>query len=640
MNATDMVKAAYRSCLGHYGYYDDEAGAIRRVLKKHGIDEWPSTKTFRSYLDVLNITGLEPLFGIEVTRTRQKFPTNIIEFTTASSYALPWREWPNYGIGKRRAVTIETEYKYLIKNIILLLSNEVQDLETIASSIICMEKAMAKFDEMRRDRVSGFWTEPTLSLSGLSPFFENGFPLWSLLASHFKKANITLKSTDRVHLPFLHLTRAVVNWTELVNSTDLYNFIGWLWILRYINVAGGQLTQYFEEFEENTQFSLRDPNNWQDVCLDALVTDETTMYAPAANLYLEKYFTPEEKIKALNMVWNIKAQLVTLVNKNPWMNTRAREIATERIKKIHFRIGYDDFFVNMTYVNKLYTFVNKTSFHQETPFIEIYYELHRNQELKFMNMLRTRGYKYDYRFGPFLAHGYYDAHRNILLFQAAALQGRLSEERIPKSYMYGGFGATLAFHLARTVEATYWDGHETSVTGARFIWDGISMESQCRYGNSKPVEVKMEELSFAAYVESHLAFKAYKSALSDTNVEYTLPIDTALTPEQLFFATFGQRYCKRAGLGFSAEEREKRLNLQMKLDPSFAETYSCPKYNAKLKEKCKEQPEKRNPPKPPKKNTVMLAAVGAVVQLLFNNNISDLEGTNIQTLEAALIKLP
>ncbi|KAG0435440.1 hypothetical protein HPB47_018481, partial [Ixodes persulcatus] len=139
-----------------------------------------------------------------------------------------------------------------------------------------------------------------------------------------------------------------------------------------------------------------------------------------------------------------------------------------------------------------------------------------------------------------------------------------------------------------------WDGNGTSVTGARFIWDGISMDSQCRrYGNSKPVEVKMEELSFAAYVASHLAFKAYKRALKDTEVEYTLPVQNALTPEQVFFVTLGQRYCKGAGLGFSAEEREKRLNLRMKLDPSFAETYSCPKYNAKLKEKCKEQPEKR-----------------------------------------------
>uniref|UniRef100_A0A0K8RBJ0 Putative m13 family peptidase n=1 Tax=Ixodes ricinus TaxID=34613 RepID=A0A0K8RBJ0_IXORI len=142
-----------------------------------------------------------------------------------------------------------------------------------------------------------------------------------------------------------------------------------------------------------------------------------------------------KKIKALNMVRNIETQLVTLVNKNPWMNTRARDIAKERIKKINLRIGYDDFFVNMTYLNKLYTYVNKTSFRQDTPFIEIYHELHKNQELTFMNMLRTRESKYDYRFGPFLTHGYYDAHRNILIFQAASLQGRLSEERIPKSFI-------------------------------------------------------------------------------------------------------------------------------------------------------------------------------------------------------------
>ncbi|KAM7310579.1 neprilysin-11-like [Ixodes scapularis] len=235
-----------------------------------------------------------------------------------------------------------------------------------------------------------------------------------LLVAHFKKANITLTSNDRVHLPFFHLTRAVVNWTEWVNSTDLYNFIGWLRILKYIKVAGGRLTQYLEEFEENTKFSLRDPKGWEDVCLDALVTDETTMYTPAANLYLEKYFSPEEKIKALDMVRNIEAQLVTLVNENPWMNTRSKDIATERIQKINLRIGYDDFFVDMPYINNLYTFVNKTSFQQDIPFIEIYYELHKNEELNVLKMLRKRESKYDYRFGPFLTHGYYDGHRNIL----------------------------------------------------------------------------------------------------------------------------------------------------------------------------------------------------------------------------------
>ncbi|CAN8016761.1 unnamed protein product, partial [Ixodes persulcatus] len=107
---------------------------------------------------------------------------NLLQLTTSSSYALPWREWPNHGIGKRRAMKIETEYKYLIKNTILLLNNKVQDLETIARSIIYAEKAMAKLDEMRRDRVSGFWTEPTLSLNDLSQHFGNRVSpsfLWS-----------------------------------------------------------------------------------------------------------------------------------------------------------------------------------------------------------------------------------------------------------------------------------------------------------------------------------------------------------------------------------------------------------------------------------------------------------------------------
>lgn len=71
--------------------------------------------------------------------------------------------------------------------------------------------------------------------------------------------------------------------------------MGWMLILDYIKTAGGKLQEYWKTFKNEAKFSPEEPKEWKELCLDALVTEETTMYAPAAYLYLQSYFPPNEK---------------------------------------------------------------------------------------------------------------------------------------------------------------------------------------------------------------------------------------------------------------------------------------------------------------------------------------------------------
>ncbi|CAN7939655.1 unnamed protein product [Ixodes hexagonus] len=110
---------------------------------------------------------------IVLVKICQKFSDNLLQLSAAPSYALPWRDWQNNEVTIKQSVHIESQYKHLIKNVILLFSRDNNELETVATGIIDLEKEMAKLDEMRRDRVSVFWTTPTLSTSALSNSFKN-----------------------------------------------------------------------------------------------------------------------------------------------------------------------------------------------------------------------------------------------------------------------------------------------------------------------------------------------------------------------------------------------------------------------------------------------------------------------------------
>uniref|UniRef100_A0A6B0VFT1 Putative m13 peptidase n=1 Tax=Ixodes ricinus TaxID=34613 RepID=A0A6B0VFT1_IXORI len=605
IQATDMVKIAYASCIQKRGHYKREPEVIKSLLKGHGIQSWPLVRTSsRNYLSVLNSTGLYPLLNVEVKRTKSSLSRNTLVVSAASPHVLPWTDWQGHGISKRKRDKIKTAYKQLIINVIKLVHPNRPNKTQVAASIMNFEESLAKLDEMWFKRIAGFWTEPTLEIKDMKNYLSGRFPLFLLLSNQFKRVNVTLRSNQRVTVENRYHVNAILACIQKTDSNLLQNYMGWMLILDYIKTAGGKLQEHWQTFKKDANFSLEEEKEWKELCLDALVTEETTMYAPAANLYLEKYFPPIEKERAFLMISFIVEALVNLIEKNDWMDRAMMKKAIARLKDVKYRIGYDDFFVNMTYLNTLYTFVPKDNITLQTPFITIHSMLRRNLELKRMQSLETNEEEFDYRFGPFFTQGYYDSTSNTLIYQAASLHGIFSEAQLPKSYLYGGLGSKIAYQIARTIETMDITTVNSGVPGNVYVWSGIMAKNyleaaKClQKASRKAKDDKTPKIRFSSYVASRLARQAFVEAIKDEKVDYAVPVDPPIPSEKLFYYTYGQLFCRGAGYSYTVTESEERLNFLMKLDPVFLDLFSCPKYVHKLEapgDDCTIIPEKPKP---------------------------------------------
>ncbi|CAN7988115.1 unnamed protein product [Ixodes pacificus] len=343
------------------------------------------------------------------------------------------------------------------------------------------------------------------------------------------------------------------------------------------------------------------------------------------------------------MISYIVGTLANLIKNNKWMDRKAMDKALARLKDVKYRIGYDEFFVNMTYLNTLYTFVAKDNITLQTPFITIHSMLRRNLEFKRMQSLETNEEEFDYRYGPFFTQGYYDSTSNTLIYQAASLHGIFSEEHLPKSYLYGGLGSKIAYQIARTVETMDISTTDSGVPGNVYVWSGLMAKNyleavKClQKANRKAKENKTPKIRFASYAASSLARQAYVEAVKDENVDYAVPGDQSISSEKLFYYSYGQLFCRGAGYSYTVTESEERLNFLMKLDPVFLEIFSCPKYVPKLEapgDDCTIIPEKPKKKRKPKKDkSLKLAAIGAVVQQILENNLTALLDSDIEVLD-------
>uniref|UniRef100_A0A0K8RC81 Putative peptidase family m13 includes neprilysin n=1 Tax=Ixodes ricinus TaxID=34613 RepID=A0A0K8RC81_IXORI len=300
LQAADMVKIAYNSCIQNRGPYKKEPVVIKNLLKGHGIHSWPLVRTSSSnYLSILNSTGLYPLLNVEVKRTKSSWTRNTLVVSAASPHVLPWTDWQGHGISKKKRDNIKKAYRTFIKSVILLVHPKRPNAETIAASIMNFEESLAKLDEMWFKRIAGFWTEPTLEIKDMQKYLSRKFPLFLLLSNQFKRVNVTLRSNQLVTVENRYHVNAILECIQKTDSNLLQNYMGWMLILDYIKTAGGKLQEHWQTFKKEANFSLEEEKEWKELCLDALVTEETTMYAPAAYLYLEKYFPPDEKKKSI-----------------------------------------------------------------------------------------------------------------------------------------------------------------------------------------------------------------------------------------------------------------------------------------------------------------------------------------------------
>jgi putative endopeptidase len=153
-------------------------------------------------------------------------------------------------------------------------------------------------------------------------------------------------------------------------------------------------------------------------------------------LYVQKYFPPEAKARALEMVHNLTAALHDDLQTLPWMGPETRAQATAKLEAFGVKIGYPDKWRDYSALK-----IDRASYMQN--------EL-RGAEFEFQRQLNKVGKPVDrteWGMTPPTVNAYNRSSMNEIVFPAGILQPPFYDPKADDAVNYGGMGAVIGHEI-------------------------------------------------------------------------------------------------------------------------------------------------------------------------------------------------
>ncbi|RJS93385.1 M13 family metallopeptidase [Salinisphaera sp. Q1T1-3] len=285
-------------------------------------------------------------------------------------------------------------------------------------------------------------------------------------------------------------------------------------------------------------------------------------------LYVAKYFPPQAKARAEELVDNIRAALKTRIQNNDWMSDTTKDKALDKWSKFLAKIGYpehwrswkglsiqaDDFYGNMTRAAKF----------------------NHDYEMAYVGQPRDRQ-----RWGmtPQTVNAYYNPTDNTINFPAAILQPPFFYAHGDDAVNYGGIGAVIGHESSHGYDdqGSQFDGdgnqNDWWTAADRKAFDARTAKLVDQFNQYTPIPGKPGvhvngKLTLGENIADldglTLAYDALQKALAADPTEAKRKID-GYTQDQRFFMAWA-----RVWRGHS---RPKALAVQLNSDPHSPMTY-------------------------------------------------------------------
>ena len=298
--------------------------------------------------------------------------------------------------------------------------------------------------------------------------------------------------------------------------------------------------------------------------------------------YVQRYFPPEAKARALEMVKNIMGALHDDLETLDWMSPATREQALKKLSMMNLKIGYPDKWRDYS----KYTV-------DRGPYVE---NVIRGKEFEFQRDLNKIGKPVDrgeWDMTPPTVNAYYRAQLNEIVFPAGILQPPFFNPHADDAINYGGVGSVIGHEMTHGFDdqGAKFDGHGnlhnwwTSDDLKNFQARGECIAKQFSsyevepglYGNGK-LEEGESIADLGGITISHAAFEKTPEGKADA------PSTDGFTPEQRFFLGFAQIWEENARPEYARLIAKTdphpldqfRTNGALSNTPAFAKAFHCP----------------------------------------------------------------
>ena len=311
-------------------------------------------------------------------------------------------------------------------------------------------------------------------------------------------------------------------------------------------------------------------------------------------VYVQKYFPPEAKGRALELVHNLLAALHDDLQTLDWMSPATRKAATEKLEAFALKIGYPDKWRDYSALK-----IDRSSYVQNA-FRGAAFETARDLAKIGKPLDRT-----EWGLTPPAVNAYYNPQLNEIVFPAGILQPGFYDPKRDDAYNYGAIGAVIGHEITHGFDdqgaqfdpqgnlKNWWTEQDLKSFQGRGEcivkqFDGFEVEKGL-HENGKLVEGE----SIADLGGLTIAYAALQKSLAGKSHE---PDADGFTPEQRFFLGYS--------LIWATNMRPEYARLQTNADPhplskfrvngplsnmaAFAKAFGCKKGEAMVRgEMCK-----------------------------------------------------
>jgi putative endopeptidase len=507
----------------------------------------------KSKAELANITASmshdNVLFGFGSSQDYRDASKEIAE-ADQGGLGLPDRDY--YLKEDAKSVDLRKAYVAHVQKMFGLLGDSADAAAAEAQTVMRIETALAKGSMTRVERRDPKNLDHKLTaaeLEKISPEFQ-----WEV---YFTKVGLPSLGSLNVTSPAFFKTMSEELQKE--NLPDWKIYLRWHLVHAYAPaLSNAFVNENFAFFGKTLRGQKELQARWKR-CTQSVDND---LGEALGQVYVEKYFSPEDKQQALKMVKEIAAAMAQDIDALPWMSAATKQQALVKLHGMANKIGYPDKWRDYSKLEIVRG--------DELGNVERARKFEMNRELAKIGKPVDRG---EWDMTPPTVNAYYNPQMNDINFPAGVLQPPAFDPTSDAAPNFGDTGGTIGHELTHGFDD---EGRQFDAQGTLRDWwtaeDGKEFvkRASCisdQYSTYTVIDdIKINgKLTLGEDVADLggllLAYMAWKA---DTKGQDLKPIED-LTPDQRFFVGYGQSWC--------GETRDETKRLRATVDPHSPEKY-------------------------------------------------------------------
>ena len=494
----------------------------------------------------LHTSGVNAFFNFASSQD-DKDSTREIAQAVQGGLGMPDRDY--YTKTDDASKKLRDQYVAHVTKMLALLGEDQAKAADDAKKIMDLETSLAQASRTRvelRDREKNYNKMTQDELQKLTPDWK-----W---ADYLQGVGLTSPGDIDVHQPdFFTAMNSAFTSTSL---DDWKSYLRW----HLINAAGAALSSDFvnEDFnfkEKTLRGTQQIKPRWKRV----ITSEDGEMGEALGKLYVNEYFPPAAKARALELINNLKEALADRIKSLEWMDDTTKQKALEKLAAFHVKIGYPEKWRDYS-----------TLMIDRGPFVLNELRAENFESKRQLNKIGKPVDRTEWGMTPPTVNAYYNPKMNEIVFPAGILQPPFFYANADDAVNYGGIGCVIGHEMTHGFDD---QGRKYDKLGNLTDW--WTKESADAYEKRRQAVVDQYngyEALPGLHVNGELtqgeniadiggvkiAYAALQKALAKHPEDRNKKID-GYTPEQRFFLAF-------AGI-WRSKIRDEEQKLRLNTDP-------------------------------------------------------------------------